>query len=115
MIGRLAIALALLMLTGCGKEDPAVVEARAQKMQPAAPQLAEIWQRSCRNCHTVRDSGAPMAGDTAAWQPRLAQGLDTLTQHAMQGFKNMPARGLCPDCTEADFRALIAFMSEKTQ
>jgi cytochrome c5 len=112
-IGRLAIALALLALAGCGREDPAVVEARAQKMQPASAPLAEIWQRSCRNCHIVRDSGAPMAGDAAAWQPRLAQGLETLTQHAMQGFKNMPARGLCPDCSQADFRALIAFMSAK--
>jgi cytochrome c5 len=113
MKGRIALALALLALAGCGKEDPAVVEARAQKMQPASPTLAEIWQRSCRNCHTVRDSGAPMAGDAAAWQRRLAQGLDVLTQHALQGFNNMPARGLCPDCTEADFRALITFMSEK--
>ena len=106
-------ALALLALAGCDREDPAVVEARAQKMLPASPQLAEIYQRSCRNCHIVHDSGAPMAGDAAAWKPRLAQGMDTLTQHALQGFKNMPARGLCPDCTEADFRALIAFMSTK--
>ena len=113
MMGRLVIALALIALGGCDREDPAVVVARAQKMQPASPQLAEIWQRSCRNCHVVRDSGAPLAGDAAAWKPRLAQGMDLLTQHAMQGFKNMPARGLCPDCTEADFRALIAFMSAK--
>jgi hypothetical protein len=45
-------------------------------MQPASPQLAEIWQRACRNCHIVRDSGTPLASDAAAWKPRLAQGMD---------------------------------------
>jgi len=105
--------LLLAMLPGCDREDPAVVEARAQKMKPAEPRLAEIYGRACRSCHTVRDSGAPLAGDARAWQPRLAQGMDTLTQHAVQGFKNMPPRGLCPDCTAEDFRALIAFMSAK--
>ncbi len=109
----LGAVLALLALAGCDKEDPAAIEARARTLKPAAPALAEIYQRSCRTCHTVRDSGAPLTGDATAWSKRLAQGMDTLTQHAVQGIRSMPPRGLCPDCTEADFRALIAFMSTK--
>jgi len=109
----LSAALALLALAGCDKEDPAAIEARAQTLKPASPALAEIYQRSCRTCHTVRDSGAPLTGDATAWSKRLAQGMDTLTQHAIQGIRSMPPHGLCPDCTEDDFRALIAFMSAK--
>jgi cytochrome c5 len=107
------LGLVLLALAGCDREDPAAIEARAQTLLPSSARLAEIYQRSCRTCHIVRDSGAPLTGDAKAWGKRLDQGLDTLTAHAVQGFKNMPARGLCPDCTEDDFRALIAFMSAK--
>ncbi len=65
--------LALLALAGCDKEDPAAIEARALTMKPASPALAEIYQRSCRTCHSVRDSGAPLTGDAASWSKRLAQ------------------------------------------
>jgi cytochrome c5 len=113
MIKAVATALALLLLTGCDKEDPAAIEARAKSMKPHDARLAEIYERACRNCHTVRDAGAPLTGDAKAWAKRLEQGMDALIAHATQGFKNMPPRGLCPDCTADDYRALIAFMSAK--
>jgi cytochrome c5 len=38
--------------------------------------------------------------------------MPTLVAHTKNGFKNMPARGLCDSCTDADYMALIKLMSE---
>jgi cytochrome c5 len=69
------------------------------------------YQTSCFACHSTGAAGAPKAHDTAAWQPRIAQGMPTLVQHVTNGFNAMPPRGLCADCTEADYKTLIEFMS----
>jgi len=55
---------------------------------------------------------APRKGDQEAWTPRLAKGMETLVQHVTQGFKAMPPRGLCMDCSAEDYRAIIQWMSE---
>lgn len=47
----------------------------------------------------------------AAWEPRLAQGMDVLVKHVTQGFKAMPPRGLCMDCSAEDYRLVILWMS----
>ncbi|MDR6914730.1 cytochrome c5 [Pseudomonas sp. 3296] len=55
---------------------------------------------------------APQKGDQEAWTPRLAKGMETLVQHVTQGFKAMPPRGLCMDCSAEDYQAIIHWMSE---
>jgi cytochrome c5 len=37
---------------------------------------------------------------------------ETLVQHVTQGFKAMPPRGLCMDCSAEDYQAIIQWMSE---
>ena len=76
-----------------------------------SPELQATWDQSCGNCHSRAVSGAPLAGDTEAWAPRVAQGMDTLLEHTIHGYKGMPPLGLCMTCGEEDFRALIAWMS----
>ena len=46
-----------------------------------------------------------------SWKPLLAKGEQVLVSHTKQGYKNMPARGLCDSCTDEDYAALIRFMS----
>ena len=82
----------------------------AEALRPSRPELAVLYERSCMVCHGVR-SAAPLTGHAAAWQPRLAQGMDTLLKHTREGVRGMPAMGLCPDCSEPDLRELITFMS----
>lgn len=72
----------------------------------------DLYNQSCATCHAAGVLGAPKAGDKAAWVPRLKQGMPTLVSHTKNGFKNMPARGLCDRCTDADYMALIKLMSE---
>ena len=57
-------------------------------------------------------NGAPLVGRTSAWAPRVAaRGPDGLIASVKAGRNAMPPRGLCPDCSDDDYRAIIAFMS----
>ena len=102
-------------LSACGNDKPAEPTeqdvARAETLRPSDATLAERYERACLTCHATR-SAAPLSGFAPAWQPRLAQGLDVLVTHARDGFKGMPAKGLCSDCSDADLRGLIVFMSQ---
>jgi cytochrome c5 len=58
---------------------------------------AAAYETACSACHTAGIAGAPKVGDLAAWGPRIAQGKETLYNHAIQGFTGktgvMPAKG----------------------
>lgn len=80
--------------------------------QAYAAGVEEKYSKACVTCHGTGVLGAPKKGDAAAWQPRLNQGTDTLLSHIHSGYKNMPAKGLCNDCSDADYIALINYMSQ---
>ena len=109
---RFLILLPLLAMTACGAPQPKVTPEQSAALIPADGHIAALYATSCRNCHTVAASGAPLAGDSAAWAPRVKQGADVLLTHTVQGFRAMPAGGQCAACTAADYQALIAFMSK---
>ncbi len=78
-------------------------------------QAATIEQRyaqSCAVCHAAGVMNAPKTGDKAAWAARRKQGDATMLLHVKNGFKMMPAKGLCNDCTDAEYKALIKYMSK---
>lgn len=72
----------------------------------------ELYNSACATCHAAGVLGAPKTGDKAAWAPRLKKGLPTLVSNTKNGYKNMPARGLCDSCTDADYTALVELMSK---
>lgn len=110
----LALAFLLLGTSACGPSAPPQAAAGATPAAPADPKLARLYAQTCKACHANPGSGAPLAGDRAAWAPRLAQGEKTLLDHAINGYKGMPPMGSCSDCGEADFTALIKFMSSNS-
>lgn len=105
----------MLLLSSCGLEDgagkPGVSESASRALQPADPGLAEIYNRSCRSCHTLAATGAPLTGDRGAWGERLAKGKDVLLESVIAGYGGMPPFGLCMDCDADQFEQLIAFMA----
>jgi cytochrome c5 len=104
-----------LALAGCSPAAPpapARNAAQLEALRPADTRLADLYERACFLCHARVGSGAPLVGDAAAWAPRLAKGTPALVSQVKAGLGGMPARGLCPDCSDADFGALIAFMSQ---
>ena len=74
--------------------------------------IEQRYKQSCGACHTVGALGAPKTGDKAAWAPIMKKGEAVLLSHVKQGYKMMPAKGLCNDCTDAEFKALIKYMSK---
>ena len=69
------------------------------------------YSASCAACHAVGVAGAPKTGDAAAWAPRLEKGMDALVMSVKNGLNAMPPGGLCADCSDEDYKALITYMS----
>lgn len=112
MTRLLAIVAAALALSACAPQAKPITPEQSAALAPSDARLAGLYETSCKTCHTIKASAAPLTGDTAAWAPRLKQGMPTLVGHTVQGFKAMPAGGQCAGCTAADYEALIHFMSE---
>lgn len=75
----------------------------------------QVYDVACFACHATGAAGAPKLGDTAAWAPRIAQGMDTLMTHAVNGFNAMPARGTCGNCSDDELKAAIEYMVENSK
>jgi cytochrome c5 len=75
-----------------------------------APELARAYQSVCAECHARPGTGAPPPG-SGAWTSRRAQGADVLLGHVVNGYRGMPPLGGCGACSEADLRALVAYVS----
>ena len=116
--GKCGAAVGLLLcmlLAGCGAEDAVQAPAGAGQGVPQDAKLAQLYGASCKQCHANPAAGAPLTGDVQAWALRLEKGMDTLLDHSINGFQGMPPLGLCMQCGEADFRALIEFMAAAPQ
>lgn len=75
------------------------------------PFIEELYDISCKACHSTGAGGAPKPFDKAEWEPRLAKGKDVLLKNAIDGYKGMPPLGMCGDCTKEDLQDLIDYMS----
>lgn len=80
----------------------------------AAPDM-EKYARSCQICHASGAANAPKTADAAAWEPRLAKGMDVLVQSVNNGLNAMPPKGMCMDCSDDEIQALIEYMATPAQ
>lgn len=71
----------------------------------------EVTKAVCSMCHAAGLMAAPIIGDKAQWEPRIAQGYETLVKHAIEGIRNMPARGGNPDLTDIEVANAVAHMA----
>ena len=69
------------------------------------------YNKSCAVCHNAGAANAPKTGDAAAWEPRMAKGMDALVQTVNNGLNAMPPKGMCFDCSDEDYKALIEYMA----
>ena len=76
----------------------------------AGPDL-EKYNKSCAICHNQGVAGAPKTGDAAAWDSRSAKGMDALMASVKNGLNAMPPMGMCFDCTDEEYVALIEYMA----
>lgn len=72
------------------------------------------YTASCFACHGTGAAGAPKTGDKGAWKKRITQGMDTLVDHAINGFKGMPPRGGSSLSDEA-VEAVVKYMVKESK
>jgi cytochrome c5 len=70
----------------------------------------EVVHQVCASCHATGKNGAPKIGDEKAWQARVAKGLSSLTQHAVNGIRNMPPHGGSLGVTNFELELAITYM-----
>jgi cytochrome c5 len=93
----------------------AAPEAAAAQPAAASGKGKEIYQASCFACHGTGAAGAPVLGDKDAWAPRIAQGMDTLMSHTINGFNAMPPKGTCFTCSDEDLKATVEYMISESK
>ena len=89
--------------------------AAAPVLVASGPRTGEEVYNTCAACHSTGAAGAPKFGDVAAWAPRIAQGAETLYTHSIQGFKGMPAKGLCGNCSDDEIKAAVDHIVANSQ
>ena len=126
----LIVMLSQLVTTGIdtGKTNPALTaEAVAARLKPVgqvevtdpnAPKVEksgkEIVDAVCSACHATGALNAPKIGDKAAWAPHVREGLEQLTQQAIKGVRQMPARGGSPELSDIEVSRAVAFMANQS-
>ena len=125
----LVATLSLALLTACGQKEtgsPAALPAAAAAVAPAAAVPVtentlgkSVFGKVCSMCHAIGAAGAPKPGDKADWGPRIAQGMDVLHKHALEGFTGakgqMPARGASTTLTDNEVKAAVAYMVDQSR
>jgi cytochrome c5 len=93
----------------------------AEEPPPVAAALSgpQVYNAACLACHGAGIGGAPILGDTAAWGPRIEQGIDVLKDHAINGYTGsvgfMPAKGGRVDLSDEEVAAAVDYIASESQ
>ena len=95
-----------------GDNTPAPVAETSATTTVAAADLSgeAVYQQVCAACHAAAVLNAPKPGDTAAWEPRLAKGVDVMYASAINGLGAMPAKGGRVDMSDDAIKAAVDYM-----
>lgn len=130
--------LLLAVLAACGKkeETPAAPAAPAATTAPAAAPATttaaaapaaggdqakgeHVYKATCAMCHATAAGGAPLFASKADWEPRIAQGKETLYGHAIKGFTGakgtMPPKGANASLSDDDVKAAVDYMASQVK
>ncbi len=80
----------------------------------------EIWMQTCSACHLRGLVGAPKIGDKESWKPRVDKGMETLFDHAINGYigpsyTEMPAKGGFSNLTDQEVMLAVRFVVAASQ
>lgn len=75
----------------------------------------QIFTAVCATCHVSGLLQAPRLGNKDDWAPRLEKGMEMLYDHAINGFKNMPARGGRQDLSDDEVKQAVDYMISQSE
>jgi cytochrome c5 len=101
-----------------GSEELAAAAAAAAPMpEPVDAPLTgpQVYNQACFVCHSAPGvGGAPVVGDAEAWAGRVEQGLETLFDHAINGYQGdagfMPGKGGNMALSDDEVRAAVEYL-----
>ena len=105
-------------------QDNAALQAPVEPAAAPAVAAADLtgdvtYNQACVACHGAGVAGAPKFGDQAAWAPRIAQGMDLLHTHALQGYQGkaglMPPKGGRTDLSDQSVINAVEYMVAAAQ
>jgi len=91
-------------------QQTAVANAAAAGPTKAANTGEQLYNSVCQACHGAGLAGAPKVGDKSAWQPRIAQGINTLYDNSLKGIRAMPPKGGAMSASDAEVKAAVDYM-----
>lgn len=71
-----------------------------------------VYNANCAMCHKMMK---PKTGDKAAWASLIPMGVDKLTENTIKGKGMMPAKGGHPNLSDADVKAAVQYMVDKSK
>lgn len=86
----------------------AAVDANAPKVEKSGQ---EVYDAVCTSCHAAGALGAPRFDNKGDWSSRLGQGYDTLVKHAIEGIRQMPARGGDADLSDTEVARAVVYIA----
>jgi len=113
---RSMLVLGVFTAVAAGQVAPA--ESEEQAATKASLTGQQVYKTVCIACHAPPGvGGAPALGNADAWAGRIAQGMDTLIGHALNGFSGntgvMPKKGERPDLSDEEIIKGVKYMVEQ--
>ena len=75
----------------------------------------QVYNTACLACHSTGVGGSPVVGNAGDWTDRIAQGIDVLYDHAINGFDGDAATPMLPkggrmDLSDQEVRDAVDYM-----
>ena len=70
----------------------------------------DVYEQVCSKCHRAGLLGAPVAGNKAAWEPRVKAGMDTLYESSLHGKNDMPPKGGKDNLSAENVKAAVDYL-----
>lgn len=100
----------------CVQGEPCDTAATVSASASSGPKSGdEVYNTACAACHASGALSAPVFGDVAAWEPRLAKGTETLYSNAINGINAMPAKGGNASLSDEEVEAAVDHMVAAVQ
>lgn len=80
----------------------------------------QVYNDACNACHGTGAGGAPVVGNVEQWATRIAQGMDVLNDHAVNGFAGdaitpMLPKGGRADLSDQEIYDAVEYMVNESQ
>lgn len=97
----------------------AAVQGKKVVIIPKAKKLTiedgqRIYDANCSVCHNSGFKNAPIPGNMEVWKPIIAKGFLDIYLDVITGRKGHPPHGACNECSDAELKAAVKYMLQKS-